>query len=107
MADDYIPGQAPVEVPPQAPSLPPTTTLQQDVTTAGQRRINLIWESTQAAIAVTVVGAYVAMIIKKIDVPITLDNLLFVIITFYFARTNSHRIGGVGVTDFQRNWGSR
>jgi hypothetical protein len=76
----------------------PTTTVQQDITTAGQRRINLIWETTQAIIACTVVIAYVIMAIRKIEVPTTLNNLLFVIITFYFARTNHTRVGGVGGT---------
>jgi hypothetical protein len=76
--------------------LPPTTTIQQDRTLEGQRKVNLIWEFTQAGIALTVVVAYVTMVIKGIAVPTTLDNLLFVIITFYFARTNHTAIGGVG-----------
>lgn len=97
----------PIDALPPPDALPPTTTAQQNKTTDGQRRVNLIWESTQAAIAVTVVVAYVAMAIKKIEVPTTLNNLLFVIVTFYFARTNHTRIGGTGVSDFQRDFSSR
>jgi hypothetical protein len=36
-------------------SLPPTTTVQQDLTHAGQRKVNLIWEYTQELIAIVVV----------------------------------------------------
>jgi len=91
----------------QPASLRPTTTLQQDITHAGQRRINLIWEVTQAGIALTVVVAYVALVIRKVPIPTTLDNLLFVIVTFYFARTNHTRIGGTGVSELQKEYGSR
>lgn len=38
-------------------SLTPTTTEQQDLTVAGQRKVNLIWEFTQASIAILVVVA--------------------------------------------------
>lgn len=85
-----------------ATPLAATTTMQQDLVTAGQRKVNLIWETTQALIAVISVGGYITLIVKHIDVPTTLDNLLFVIITFYFARTNHTRVGGVGVTDLQQ-----
>ena len=40
-------------------ALPSATTSEQDRTTAGQRRINLIWETTQACIAVSIVMANV------------------------------------------------
>lgn len=86
--------------------LPANTTVQQDITTAGQRKVNLIWESTQATIAIAAMGGYIAMVIHKIDIPNTLDHLLFVIVTFYFARTNHTRVGGVGVSDFQQ-WRGR
>jgi hypothetical protein len=79
----------------------------QEAVREGQRRINLIWESTQAIIAVTVVVSYVILTIKRIDVPTTLNNLLFVIVTFYFARTNHTTLGGVGVTTAQRDFEQR
>src|SRR5678815_5028890 len=47
---------------------PSRTTLQEDLTTAGQRRVNLIWEWTQAIIAIgvvvstMVVGGYIAIL---------------------------------------------
>jgi hypothetical protein len=36
-------------------SLPATTTEQEDIVTAGQRKVNLIWEYTQSIIALLVV----------------------------------------------------
>lgn len=92
---------------PVAASLPPETTAQQDLTTAGQRKVNLVWEYTQAALAITIVLGYMILIVRRIPVPTTLDNLLFVVITFYYARTNHTRIGGVGLTAYQRDFGSR
>jgi hypothetical protein len=85
------------------PPLPPTTTAQQDLTTAGQRRINLIWEYTQAAIAIAVVVAN--MIVgtaqglgagSSREFPTILSSSLFLIVGFYFARSNHANIGGVG-----------
>lgn len=84
-------------------SLAPTTTAQQDITTAGQRRINLIWEMTQAAIAICVVVAN--MIVEVISglgyapsarTSTVLSNTLFLVVGFYFSRTNHAAIGGVG-----------
>ncbi len=83
-------------------SLPSETTAQQDLTTAGQRRINLIWEYTQALIALSVVAANVAIWIEfamqKINGPIPdgLSNALFLVVGFYFSRTNHTAIGGTG-----------
>jgi hypothetical protein len=93
---------APIAPLPQQPSLPPTTTHQQDVTTAGQRKVNLIWEYTQAIIAVFVVTANIVVWInaalKGASPPISegLTNAMFLIIGFYFSRTNHAAIGGVG-----------
>lgn len=91
----------PIQLKDQLPNTP-TTTLQQDLTTAGQRRVNLIWEYTQAAIAVIVVLANIFAALfnvfngRDIDVPIILSSSLFLIIGFYFSRTNHQAIGGVG-----------
>lgn len=81
-------------------SLPSTTTLQQDLTFAGQRKVNLIWEYTQSGIAITVVfftmiaGVY-AMIYSK-DIPSIISVAFGMVTGFYFSRTNHAAIGGVG-----------
>lgn len=81
--------------------LPPTTTLAQDLTVAGQRRINLIWEYTQAFIAIVVVISNLAMGlifgIERIpagEYPLVLSSTLFLVVGFYFSRTNHQAIGG-------------
>lgn len=80
----------------------PTTTEQEDITTAGQRRVNLIWEFTQASIAIMVVlanmvaGIYYALSGIKDNIPAVLSSALFLVIGFYFSRTNHQAIGGVG-----------
>ena len=81
-------------------SLSPTTTAQQDLVTAGQRRINLIWEYTQAVIAISVVAvSLIAGIIAMLDNKEVSAFLSFVcgnVVGFYFSRTNHAAIGGVG-----------
>jgi len=86
---------------PGAP-LPATTTEQEDLTKQGQRDINRIWELTQAIIAITLVmftGLNVTINIWRgefLEIPSVLSNALFVVLTFYFVRTNHNRTGGVG-----------
>lgn len=76
-------------------SLVPTTTEQEDIVAEGQRRVNLIWEFTQASIAVMVTMAVIGTAILGVDnVPII--NAFFLVIGFYFSRTNHSAIGGVG-----------
>lgn len=72
--------------------------------TAGQRQINRIWEITQALIAVSVAGAtlYVAStlsIYSQGDMAafLLLSNAFFLVIGFYFGRTNHQRVGGVDI----------
>jgi hypothetical protein len=83
-----------------APAMSPTTTVQQDLTTAGQRQINLIWERTQSAIALgvvlfTMIAGAIGMI-KDMQIP-TIISVAFGMVTgFYFSRTNHAAIGGVG-----------
>lgn len=84
-------------------SLKPTTTSEQDVTTASQRRINLIWEVTQATVAILVVLANMVVgVYQGIDgrgpheFPTILSSSLFLVIGFYFARTNHSATGGIG-----------
>lgn len=82
--------------------LQPTTTEQQDLIVAGQRKVNLIWEYTQAFIAIIVVMANMIAAVynvfkdKTVDVPMILSSALFLIIGFYFSRTNHQAIGGIG-----------
>lgn len=82
--------------------------VEKSLTTAGQRRINIIWEVTQALIALAVTGTslYVATILvlrDKGDIYISafllLSNAFFLIIGFYFSRTNHQKIGGIGIDD--------
>jgi len=87
------------------PSMPATTTYQQDLTMAGQRRVNLIWEYTQATIAGMVVlanmvvGVYDGVVVAdhRPEFPVILSSSLFLIVGFYFSRTNHAAIGGVGM----------
>lgn len=91
---------APLENPP-LPSLAPTTTVQQDITTAGQRKVNLIWEYTQAFIAIfvvvstLVVGAVLA-VRGKDEIPTIFSVAFGTVVGFYFSRTNHAAIGGIG-----------
>jgi len=83
-------------------AVPPTTTEQQDITTAGQRKVNLIWEYTQASISIIVVMANMAVAVyqgfvkEHGEFPAVLQNTLFLVVGFYFSRTNHSAIGGVG-----------
>ncbi len=87
----------------QAHALPPTTTAEQNRVTVGQRRVNLIWEVTQALIAVAVTGStlYVSaqLALKENGQAaafLLLSNAFFLVVGFYFGRTNHQRTGGVG-----------
>lgn len=72
--------------------------------THGQRRINLIWEVTQSIIALATIGGGVVIMVhgaltgSLAVVPDTLSNMIFLIVGFYFARTNHSASGGVGPT---------
>lgn len=91
------------EEPRTTESRSPTTTAEQDLRTAGQREINLIWERTQAGIAITVVASnilyiFILVFVKEITTTATnaavlLSNAFFLIVGFYFGRTNHARIG--------------
>lgn len=84
------------------PSQPARTTFQEDLTVAGQRKVNLIWEYTQAIIALAVViasvivASWLAIIGKSNDFPVILTSLVMLVIGFYFSRTNHTAIGGIG-----------
>lgn len=78
----------------------PTTTIEQDLTVAGQRRINLIWELTQAGVALIITIAVIVCAILKLSSP-EITNAFFLIVGFYFSRTNHQAIGGIGVKPIQ------
>lgn len=83
--------------------LPSVTTPEEDRTTASQRRVNLIWETTQSLIALLVTGTSV-MVAANLSVRgdggsaafLLLSNAFFLVIGFYFSRTNHTKTGGIG-----------
>jgi hypothetical protein len=78
----------------QSSLLPATTTFEQNLMTAGQRRINLTWELTQAVVTILITCAaiYCAITEKKSEV---LNFAFIAIISTYYARTNHTKVGGV------------
>lgn len=105
---------ATVTAPPEVKQ-PSQTTFEQDRLTASQRRVNLIWEGTQAVIALIVVCTvmYVAATLalrnhEPTDVAakaaaitafLLLSNVVFLILGFYYGRVNHQNVGGVGPKD--------
>ena len=72
------------------------------LTSHGQRRVNLIWEVTQSVIALSVTittliaSARLAIGDQAGDAAfLLLSNAFFLVIGFYFGRTNHTRTGGV------------
>jgi hypothetical protein len=111
MTPEATPGRMPRQDQTSDPSLPAKTTYQEDMTTAGQRAINVIWETTQARIALFVVLGALAIdgVVVIISLLLSKDltaaqalALGFVnttasgVISFYFSRTNHAAIGGIG-----------
>lgn len=74
--------------------LPPKTTAEEEDVTAGQRRISLMWEATQALIAVMITISIIYNAINKIESDV-LTNAFFLIVSMYFVRTNHQMVGGV------------
>ena len=81
---------------------------QEELRTRGQRRINIIWEVTQALIAlgVSLQTLRVSGTLASNEKPDTaafllLSNAFFLVVGFYFGRTNHQRTGGVGRTDIE------
>lgn len=68
-----------------------------ELRTASQRQVNLIWEYTQATIAIFVVLACIVSAFyldaSKAEI---LRNAFFLIVGFYFGRTNHQNTGGTG-----------
>lgn len=74
--------------------LAPTTTAADDKVTEGQRKINLIWESSQSIISIAITGAVIFCQINAINSE-TLNNAFFFVVATYLQRTNHIRMGGV------------
>lgn len=104
LADKVAP--APIVTAASGQVLPPKTTAESDRATYGQRRINLIWESTQAVVAlsVTLSTLYVSASLAMSDESQTaafllLSNVFFLVVGTYFQRTNHTKVGGVSPQD--------
>ena len=89
--------------------LPPRTTEQEDKTLAGQRKINLVWEYTQGFVTIIVVVTNMVVAATNAIVstpgrehPVILSSALFLILGFYYSRTNHAAIGGVGPKLFSK-----
>lgn len=108
MADDQSTG------PVLQPSLPSKTTDEQDRVSAGQRAINLIWETTQMKVALSVIWVALAVsaalavfgrLIGSNEIQLAaivfLTSVANLVTGFYFGRTNHQRVGGLGATDNQ------
>lgn len=90
--------------------VPSPRTVETALISAGQRRVNIIWERTQQVIALSVVGVTLAVAAYRSIVqsgsgsdPATagvafvfLASVSNLVIGFYFGRTNHQRTGGVG-----------
>lgn len=72
-------------------SLSPTTTKEEDLKASSQRRINLTWEATQSGIALMVVLANVIDALWTRTNNQFLTSAFFLVIGFYFGRTNHAR----------------
>lgn len=97
-------------------NIAPTTTEAQDKVKAGQRFVNMIWETMQALIAASVVGSTlfvagrIALLVMLPNATekqtssantafMLISNLASLIVGFYFGRTNHQKTGGVGASD--------
>lgn len=77
--------------------------------TSGQRKINLVWEATQAVVTIMVVASTLfiagSLVLNGKDSDnraaafLLLSNAFFMIVTAYYQRTNHTRTGGVGGSD--------
>lgn len=98
--EEVNPNSLPLSLP-----LPANTTEQDDMITAGQRKVNLIWEYTQAFIAITVVLTTMAKALvleNDVAIPTILATAFGIVVGFYFGRTNHQKIGGVAKGDVGR-----
>lgn len=95
--------------PSMAPSLAPTTTLEEDIRTQAQRDLNMTWENTQSTVARAVVittcgGVVISLTFRGlfpdrlIAFPAEWWTVVGLVIGFYFGRTNHARTSGAGPT---------
>jgi len=88
--------------------LTPTTTVEEDRHSAGQREVNLIWENTQMKIALSVIwaslivagglaifGKYLGTPDVQLAAVVFLFGVANLVTGFYFGRTNHQKVGGV------------
>lgn len=101
-------GPLPVDGEVKAPSV---TTFEQDRTTAEQREISRIWETTQMKIALSVIwaslvvsgaiavfGKYLGSTDMQLAAVVFLFGVANLVTGFYFGRTNHTKVGGQGDT---------
>jgi hypothetical protein len=104
---DFTSASAPAA--PAANTYVATSPEEKDRATASQRAINLIWETTQMKIALSVIWASLiagmtlsifGRVLGSADVQLAAVVFLFgvanLVTGFYFGRTNHSRSGGVG-----------
>lgn len=85
------------------------------LTTAGQRTINLLWETTQMKVALSftwgslgvagvlaVLGKWIGSADLQLAAVVFLFGVANLVTGFYFGRTNHQRTGGVGAQDTGR-----
>lgn len=83
-----------------------TTTAEEDLKTAGQREINLVWENTQMRIALSVIwvslavsgalaigGKYLGTPDVQLAAVVFMFGVANLVTGFYFGRTNHARVG--------------
>lgn len=87
-------------------NIPPTTTAAEDQIKIGQRKINLLWEWTQASLAIIVtvstliVAGRLAWRERGDQAAfLLLSNAFFAVISVYLTRTNHTKTGGVKEDD--------
>ncbi len=68
--------------------------------TARQSKINMVWESTQGAIAILLVLTVCSAMILEKEVKNEFWLLVAIVVQAYFQRTNHSRIGGTGQKDY-------
>ena len=93
-----------VSVPPLPgePHATPAEEAQRERMTAGQRKINLIWEYTQAVIAIAVVSSTMTAGLHSVfahtgeQIPTVIGVAFGMVVGSYFQRTNHMNVGGVG-----------
>ena len=90
---------------PVSPTLASEQQDEEAKTLKGQRNVNIIWEVTQAIIALIVTVGVVFVAVHNgisasaeihTEFPPVLANAFFLIVGFYYSRTNHQAIGGMG-----------